>query len=153
MAEIVTWIWSASHWHWWAVAVALIALEVTVPTTYFLWPAAAAVVTGALVWIYPDLDWQLQILIFALLSVLTVYGWHRWQKKQPPKSDAAELNVRANRYLGMRLTLDEPLVNGRGRARVDDSWWQVASIDGGAIDAGKTVEVVSHDGTTLIVKA
>ena len=152
MDAFITWIWDVSYWHWWAIAVFLVAIEVLAPTTYFLWPAAAAAVTGVLVLILQDLDWRLQIFVFAALSLVAVFAWHRWQKKQPPRTDKAELNARADRYLGRRLTLEEDLVNGRGRARVDDSWWQVATEDGDPITAGSTVEVISHDGVTLIVR-
>ena len=109
--------------------------------------------TGTIVWAFPALDWRVQILLFAILSLIAVFAWYRWQKKQGPKAKPdSDLNVRANRYLGRRVTLDDALVNGRGRVRIDDSWWQVASEDDAAIDAGATVEIVSHDGTTLIVR-
>jgi len=152
MDEVISWLWAVSHWHWWAIGIALIALEVLAPTTYFLWPAAAAAVTGVIVWFIPDLDWRLQILAFAILSLVAVFAWSRWQKKQQPASANPDLNARADRYIGRRLTLDADLVNGRGRVRVDDGWWQVASEDGDAIAAGTTVEVISHDGVTLIVR-
>ena len=152
MDEIITWIWSVSYWHWWAIAVALIALEVLAPTTYFLWPGAAAAATGLIVWIFPGLDWRIQILVFAVLSVVSVFAWNRWWKKQRPKDEAPTLNVRTERYVGRRITLGDALENGRGRAQIDDSWWQLASEDGEAIEAGATVEVVSSDSTTLIVR-
>ena len=153
MDEFIAWLWTASHWHWWAVAVALIALEVVAPTTYFLWPAAAAALTGFVVWALPELDWRLQVLMFALLSLVAVFAWYRWQKNRPANEQANDLNVRTNRYLGRRVTLDDALVDGRGRLRLDDSWWQVASEDNRTIEAGTTVEIVSHDGTTLIIRA
>ena len=153
MDEIITWIWAASPWHWWAVAVVLIALEVIAPTTYFLWPAGAAAVTGLLLWAIPSLDWRVQILIFAILSLLTVLAWHRWQKTHKSRDAAPNLNLRASRYVGLKVTLADALKDGRGRAHIDDSWWQVRTIDGSSIDAGVTVEVIGHHGTILTVQA
>ncbi len=153
MDEFIAWFWMVSYWHWLALAVGLIALEVLAPTTYFLWPGVAAGVTGAIVWVAPNTDWRLQILLFAVLSLIVVLSWNRWQKKHMPVDETPDLNSRANRYLGRRITLEAALVNGRGRARIDDGWWQVVAEDGASIDAGITVEVVDHDGATLLVRA
>ena len=56
------------------------------------------------------------------------------------------------RNKGRKLTLDEALSNGRGRVQMDDTYWLVASEDGSEIAAGTTVEIVSADGATLLIK-
>jgi membrane protein implicated in regulation of membrane protease activity len=56
--------------------------------------------------------------------------------------------LRGQRYVGRVFTLDEPIVNGRGKIRVDDTTW---NIEGADLAAGVSVEVTSVDGTILKV--
>jgi membrane protein implicated in regulation of membrane protease activity len=52
--------------------------------------------------------------------------------------------------IGQRYELIEPIVNGRGKARVGDGQWLVSGPD---LPLGTTVEVVAVEGTTLQVRA
>ena len=52
--------------------------------------------------------------------------------------------------IGQRYVLVEPIVNGRGKARVGDGQWLVSGPD---LPLGSTVEVVAVEGTTLQVRA
>ena len=62
----------AEFWHWWVLAVILLALEVAAPGTFFLWLAIAAGAVGLIVLIFPELLWQLQVLLFAVGGVAAV---------------------------------------------------------------------------------
>jgi membrane protein implicated in regulation of membrane protease activity len=59
------------------------------------------------------------------------------------------LNRRAEQYVGRVFTLSEPIVNGTGKIRVDDSSWKVSGAD---CDANTKVKVISVDGTVLKVE-
>jgi hypothetical protein len=39
------------------------------------------------------------------------------------ESDQPKLNRRGEQYVGRTFTLEEPIVNGHGKIRVDDSTW------------------------------
>ena len=52
--------------------------------------------------------------------------------------------------IGQRYELIEPIVNGRGKARVGDGQWLVSGPD---LPLGSTVEVIAVDGSTLQVRA
>ncbi|MFT5182441.1 MAG: hypothetical protein ACI8S3_002333, partial [Alphaproteobacteria bacterium] len=67
-------------------------------------------------------------------------------------SDHPNLNVRGASFIGRRVTLAEPLANGRGRVEIGDGWWIVSSVSGDTIAAGVDVEVVDTDGAILTVK-
>ena len=56
-------------WHWWVLAVALVTLEMLAPSTVLLWPGISAAIVGIILLIAPSLDWEFQVLIFAVLSV------------------------------------------------------------------------------------
>ncbi|MBF0140619.1 MAG: NfeD family protein [Magnetococcales bacterium] len=137
------------HWHWWIVAVVLLILEVLSPAFFFLWLAGAAGLVGALVLLLPDLGWKSQWLCFSSFSLLSLGVWHLLLKKRPTKSAQPTLNRRSSQYIGRTFSLSEPIVNGVGRIRVDDSSWKVAGAD---TPAGGSVRVVSVDGTVLYVE-
>jgi membrane protein implicated in regulation of membrane protease activity len=98
----------------------------------------------------PDLSWEYQVLIFAVLSVATVVGWRIYHKSHPTETDLPTLNRRGEQYIGRKLTLDEAIVNNVGRVRLDDTSWKVEGDD---LPAGARIEVVGVDGVVLKVAA
>jgi len=152
MDEFVAWLWDVSFWHWWALAIILISIEVFAASTFLLWPAFAAVIVGVVVAFVPDLDWRLQLFGFALIAaVATVAGRAIWQRYRGETSEP-NLNRRGAQFIGRRITLTETLLDGSGRIRINDSSWPVRAEDGRSIESGQTVEIVAVDGIELRVK-
>jgi hypothetical protein len=89
-----------------------------------------------------------QILIFALFSVASIAAWRFYLVKHPTRSDQPRLNRRGEQYIDRTFTLSEPLENGQGRIRVDDSTWKIHGED---CPAGTRVRVVGVDGVVLQV--
>jgi membrane protein implicated in regulation of membrane protease activity len=152
MDEFIAWLWDVTYWHWWALAVLLVAVEVLVPSTFLLWPGLSAVAVGGILLVFSDLDWRLQALAFAVLAVATSVGWQLWLRKHPTETDQPLLNVRGASYVGRRARLEEGLADGRGRIHIDDTSWSAMSEDGSTIAAGETVEVVGHESATLVIR-
>lgn len=150
MDEFVAFFWDIDFWHWWALAIALIAFETFAASTLLLWPAISAALVGLIVLIAPDFDWRFQVLGFAVLSVISSILWQRWLRMRPIKTDHPNLNSRGRSYVGRRITLGEPLKDGRGRVQIDDTWWQVSAPS--TLDKGVEIEVTDTDGATLIVR-
>ena len=144
------WINSIIYWHWLILAVALIILEILMPGAYFLWMGISAAAVGGAMFIFPEMPLLTQILIFAVLSVITVMIYKTHKKKNPVVTDEPALNRRGEQYLGRNFTLTEPIVNGMGKVKVDDSTWKVTGAD---MEVGVTVRVVAIDGTTFKVEA
>ena len=138
-----------SHWHWWILAVALVILEVFAPGAFFLWLGIAAGVVGALVYLMPSLGWEYQVLAFSLLSVISIIIWRKFFRAQPSDTDQPNLNRRGEQYVGRLFTLTEPIVDGLGKIRVDDSTWKIRGED---CPVGSQVEVTGVDGTILKVR-
>ncbi len=143
------WINDIIYWHWLILAVALIILEILMPGAYFLWMGISAAVVGGAMFVFPQMSILVQVLIFAILSVITVMMYRSYKKKNPLVTDEPALNRRGEKYIGQSFTLKEPIVNGVGKIKVDDSTWKIKGFD---IDAGETVRVVAVEGTTLIVE-
>ncbi len=152
MDEIIAWLWMLDFWHWWAIGIVLIAIETFAISTFLLWPGISALVLGFIVFFAQDMDWRFQVILFAIIAVITSVGWQVWLRKNPTKSDHPNLNVRGASFIGRRVTLAEPLANGRGRIEIGDGWWTVSSENGESLDAGVDVEVVDSDGGTLTIK-
>ena len=138
------------YWHWWILAVGLIILEVFAPGAIFMWMGIAAGLVGFILMLFPDISWQVQFVIFSLLSVASIVVWHFYLKKNPTETDQPMLNKRGHQYIGRTFTLDDAIVNNEGKIKVDDSTWKV---EGENCDAGTQVEVTGVDGVVLIVKS
>lgn len=143
------WINNIIYWHWLILSVALIILEILMPGAYFLWMGISAAIVGGAMFVFPQMPILVQVLIFAVLSVITVVMYKSYRKKNPIVTDEPALNRRAEQYVGQSFTLTEPIVNGEGKIKVDDSTWKITGAD---IDAGETVRVISVEGSTLIVE-
>jgi membrane protein implicated in regulation of membrane protease activity len=136
-------------WHWWILAGLLMVLEVVAPGVFLLWLGIAAAITGLIAYVVPTMDWQWEALVFAMLSIVTVWGWRYYQRRNPTETDLPMLNRRGEQYVGRRLSLDQPIVNGRGQVKVDDSTWRVEGAD---LPAGTAIVVTGVKGTILVVE-
>ncbi len=137
-----------SYWHWWVLALALLILEALVSGFFLLWLSLAAGLVGLALLLLPELSWQAQLLVFALLSVASIAAFRLFLRKKPPTSDQPALNRRGQQYVGRSFTLDEPIVDGVGNMRVDDTVWRVVGDD---MRRGERVVVVSVEGNALRV--
>ncbi|WNJ99417.1 NfeD family protein [Thalassospiraceae bacterium LMO-JJ14] len=139
-----------TFWYWWILAVVLVILELMAPGVIFLWLGAAAVVSGFILFAVPDIAWQQQFLIFAVLSVVSVVaGRLWWAKRSPTESDHPTLNRRGQQYIGRTFKLNTAIEDGVGRITVDDTTWRVNGDD---MPAGTHVTVTGVDGATFKVE-
>ncbi|MEJ1378838.1 MAG: NfeD family protein [Candidatus Sedimenticola sp. (ex Thyasira tokunagai)] len=145
----MSWLEGVTYWQWWVLAVLLIILEVFSPGAFFLWMGVSAGVVGLILMLVPGLEWEYQILIFAVFSVISVIAWRLVLKRNPTATDQPALNRRGEQYLDRVFTLETPVINGQGRIRVDDTTWKIHGPD---CPAGSRVQVVGVDGVVLRVE-
>ena len=137
-------------WHWLTFAVVLIILEMFSPGVFFLWLGIAAGCVGIVLYLRPELTWQFQLILFAVLSVASIVSWRLTRAFFPPEEpEVANLNQRANQYIGRTFTLIEPIVNGVGKIKVDDSTWRVRGDD---MPLNSQVRVTGVDGVVFEVE-
>ncbi len=136
-------------WHWWIVGVALAAVEIAAPILVFLWLGIAAGVTGLVLFFVPGTSMEIQLLIFAVVSVVSVVAQRAYLRHHPIESDDPTINRRAEQYIGRTFTLENAIENGRGKVRVADTLWRVKGED---MAAGVSVRVTGVDGATLVVE-
>ena len=136
-------------WYWWVIALFLLVLEILTPGYFFMWMAASGLLTGAIVLLIPATGMNMQILIFSALSVVAIIVWKIYGKRHPTESDQPLLNKRGVQYIGRVFNLFEPIKNGQGKIKVDDSIWKVHGED---CDINSLVKVVAIRGTVFEVE-
>ncbi|HEV2622717.1 MAG TPA: NfeD family protein [Frateuria sp.] len=141
----------AVHHLWWLLALLLIALEVALPGYFLLWIGIGAGATGVLAWLLPGMSLLAQAVAFTVCALLACALYAYVLRPRLRRGDAAgeRLNRRGEQLVGQRYVLIEPIVNGRGRARVGDGEWLVNGPD---LPLGANVEVIGVDGNTLKVR-
>jgi membrane protein implicated in regulation of membrane protease activity len=112
----------------------------------------SAGIVGGILLIVPDFDWQNQVLVFGVFSVVALVAWRYWLKGHPVETADPTLNVRGAQYIGRILVLAEPIVDGVGKAKVGDSLWRVSTSDEINIPEGARVRVTGVEGATLVVE-
>ena len=136
-------------WYWAVFGAVLAVIEIAVPAMVCIWLAAAALGVAVIAWRYPVLSWEHQALIFAALAVGSVALGRTAFARPGSTGSERSLNRRAESHIGRMLTLDGPIVDGRGRVKVDDTVWLVAGPD---LPAGAHVRVIGADNTLLRVE-
>ena len=142
-------------WNWFFLAILLFALETFVPGVHFLWFGLAATVVGVLLTAamslgYADaVSWPWQLVMFAAISVLTVFWVKGIAKPDKAKSDEPNLNVRGAEFIGRTVSVENAIKNGRGKVRAGDTLWHAEGED---VAAGSRVRVTGVNGTALVVE-
>ena len=136
-------------WVWVIGGMLLLGLEILVSGTFFLWFGVAAIVVGVVA-LLTDINWQVQVGIFAVLALILLVIGRRYFKNRRQDTPEVIVNERASQLIGSTYVLTQPIINGTGRIRVGDSTWIARGPD---MPSGTKVRVVSADGSTLHVEA
>jgi len=138
-------------WSWWVAGLVLLAAELVAPGFFLVWIGLAALSVGALSLLFWDTAfwiWQFQAILFAAFAVVSALIGRRLTLRSS-KTDEPFLNQRGASLVGRTATLHEPIREGRGRIRLDDTTWRVMGPD---LPAGTQVRVVSSNGRDLTVE-
>jgi len=138
-----------SYWHWWSLAVLLIILEIFSPAAFFLWLGIAAAVTGFIILITPEMHWALQLVIFSIFSITSVWLGRIWFRRNPIETDQPFLNQPNEEFVGKTYVVEQAISGGSGRVKVGDSSWKATGEDAAV---GDKVRVLSVNTTILIVE-
>jgi membrane protein implicated in regulation of membrane protease activity len=139
-----------SHWDWLALGSLLLIFEVFGVGGYLLWTGLAATIVGLLLYLFPELSWAWQFVLFGSLSILTALFWWRRQRMVGKACDQPGLNQRGQEFIGRSFNLHEAIISGRGKIKAGDSLWLVIGPD---LPAGSPVRVVGQEGVRLKIEA
>jgi membrane protein implicated in regulation of membrane protease activity len=133
---------------WWLLAGAAVGVELATGTFYLLMLAiglAAAAVSA-----HWGASFTQQLVVAALGSAGTVFGWYRYKKGQP-SSLPAQANRDVNLDIGETVQVDAWNPDGTSTVKYRGASWAVACVSGGPMATGahQVVEVI---GSRLIVR-
>jgi len=138
------------YWHWMVLGFILLILEMLAPGAILMWFGGGALLVGGLLYLFPEMGWEWQILIFALVSLTSIFVWRKVRKDSPDDdTESGTLNQRGKALVGRRVPLVEAIVNGVGRVQIDDTYWRVEGPD---LEEKTLVKVTDTDGATLRVE-
>ncbi|WP_027056754.1 NfeD family protein [Mesorhizobium erdmanii] len=136
-------------WNWMVLGFVLLVVEVIAPGFFMLWIGIAALIVGAvslLIWDATIWSWQIQVLAFLVLSLVSAFVGKKLMGGHDQPSDQPLLNRRGAQLVGKMATLAEPIKDGRGRIKLGDTLWRVSGPD---LPAGTQVRVTSAADTDL----
>jgi len=139
-------------WSWWVAGMMLLAAELVAPGVFLVWIGLGALTTGVLSLLFWDSGfwvWQVQSLVFAAFSVAFTLIGRKIMHGRGADSDEPHLNQRVASLVGRTATLEEPIREGRGRIRLDDTWWPVSGPD---LPAGTRIRIAAGHGRDLTVE-
>jgi membrane protein implicated in regulation of membrane protease activity len=136
-------------WNWMVLGFVLLVMEVIAPGVFMLWIGIAALLVGVvslLIWDAGFWTWQIQVLVFLVLSLTSAFVGKKLVGGRHVPTDQPLLNRRGAQMVGKMATLTEPIANGRGRIKLGDTLWRVAGPD---LPAGTQVRVTGAADTDL----
>lgn len=138
-------------WHWLILGVVLLGFELMTGSTYILWPAVSALAVGILLFIAPGLGWEMQMMLFFLLSLTTLILGRTHLQKLVKGGEPSSLNDPGQALVGRQVEAVADFTGTEGRVVVGDTQWS-ARLESGTASEGDLLRVESVQGATLIVK-
>ena len=95
-------------WNWMVLGFVLLVVEVIAPGFFMLWIGIAALIIGAvslLIWDAAIWSWQVQVLAFLALSLVSAYVGKRWVSRRHDPTDQPLLNLRGSQLVVRMATL------------------------------------------------
>jgi inner membrane protein len=143
------------YWNWMFAGLILMSLETLVPGVHFLWFGISAVLVGLVAFLAAalglgeafSLPWQL--VLFAVISVLTVFWVRGLSRTEQAETDEPALNVRGAQYIGRVVVVEDAISGGRGKVRVGDTLWPAQGTDAAK---GARVKITGTNGTVFVVE-
>ena len=140
-------------WHWVVLGIGLIVFEIFLPSFTALWFGVAACVVALLLWIFPSLGIELQVVSWIILSVAFTVFWFKFLK--PLSLDRTTAGLPREAIIGQVGTVvTAPLIEHTGKVRFPmpllgtDEWLCRSQEE---LRVGDRVKVVDILGNELVV--
>ncbi len=141
-------------WNWVVLGFILLLLELIFPGVFFVWFGLGALLTALVSLLFYHLpwvaSWEVEVIFFLIFSIIMVLIGRNFFRRDR-ETDEPLLNRRTDQIIGKRVVLEEPVRDGKGRIRVDDTIWRIKGPD---LPEGTEVKVIAFDnGVFTIEKA
>jgi membrane protein implicated in regulation of membrane protease activity len=143
---------STNLWLFWAVvAVICLILELVSGGFFIICFAIGGLASAISALLGANIYWQ--IFVFALISLLTIFGVRPFALKYLHRNDGSSRVSNADAVIGRIGFVSETIQEGGfGRVAIDGDDWKAVSADGNAIDKGAKVEVVGRESIIITVR-
>ena len=139
-------------WHWVVLGIALVLLELAVPTFFLVWFGAGAIVVGAVLALYPQLSFAWQVLLWIACAVAFIGLWFKVFKPNLHKTRIGMSKGTVIGEIGLVTREIRPYEKGAVRFQKpllgDDVWESIADEE---IKVGERVKVLDVEGNWLKV--
>ena len=141
-------------WNWVVLGFVLLLLELIFPGVFFVWFGLGALLTALVSLLFYHLpwvaSWEVEVIFFLIFSIIMVLIGRNFFRRDR-ETDEPLLNRRTDQIIGKKVVLEEPVRDGKGRVRIDDTIWRIKGPD---LPEGTEVKVVAFDnGVFTIEKA
>lgn len=113
---------------WWIAGFFLLLMELYLPSISF-WLAGAAFSTGVVVFFWPKIDLGQQIILFSVISILSIFVFQMFFSRRVDKEPSNHLNEGLNGYIGRRTYTVTAIEQGSGQVKLDGVPWHVTGLD------------------------
>lgn len=137
-------------WTWLIFGTVLLIAELFTGSTFILWPALAALIVGVVIFILP-LGWEMQLTLFAILSVVGLVLGEKYLRPRLNKGEDEGLNNLNTTMKGRRVIALGDFSAGEGRVKVGDSEWRARMMTGNA-KKGDELLILGVEGATVTVE-
>ncbi|MDG1074553.1 MAG: NfeD family protein [Methylophilaceae bacterium] len=142
-------------WVWAAFGIILLTIEMTlVGTLDVLWFGIAALCVALVVWLFPDISRDLQLILFAVIALVSLAVWRGYYKKNEPHSRIGQSQGEEIGRIGNVIEPCSPSQAGRiqfTQGLMGAREWTAVSDE--LIDAGTKATVTAVEGNALRIKA
>ena len=141
-------------WHWLAIALILLGIEVMFGTFDLLWMSVAGFMTATFKALAPAMlgTWQMQcVFFFGACVVLVILGRTVFSSLRTINNHRPYLNKRMSSLIGQHGAVSESFRAGQGRVKIGDTVWSAMSVDGQDFLIGTSVRVESAEGNAVRV--
>ena len=141
-------------WIWGAIGLILLAAEMATGTFYVLWFGVAALIIALLTWLMPGMSASIQLILFSILSIGSLFLWRNYYKKTSTDSRVGQAQGEEIGRIGTIIEPVSAMQNGRiqfTQGLMGSREWVAVANE--TIVAGTQAVVVAVEGNSLRVKA
>ena len=142
------------YWHWLVFGLALLVVEIFLPSFTALWFGAGAIVVGGLLFLFPDMPIGWQIFAWTILSAILTWAWFKYLR--PMSKDKTKAGLAREAIVGQSgQVVKLPVEGGRGELRFSvpllgaEEWDFVCDSP---VQLGDRVWVIDVIGNALLVE-
>lgn len=139
-------------WMWGILGLVLLGAEMMTGTLMILWFGIAALLLSALVWLMPNLDIALQLFLYAILSLGSLFVWRHFYESTEDDSRIGQAQGDEIGRVGTIIKAVSAQQNGTiefAQGVMGSRQWVATSSQ--TLEVGQQAEIIAVEGNTLSV--